>query len=209
MINSWLIFWWLTNWYINKLLVRYSKPFKHLSNNKVMTLACLSYVLLQGWDSKQKTVKLYFPRAERIYWIPKFPQDLSSSAVYLKPKLVPVNHLLGRGLPSSQERCQLSATSTAGTGSSAPRPELGWVPISPMSNPHYCLSISCRHVKRTPRGSHSLKCFSHFCSTSFHLSSLTPCQNLISEDWRSLWIPDSVCHWIASRPFTGTTSEME
>lgn len=29
---------------------------------------------------------------------------------------------------------------------------LGWVPISPMSNPHYCLSvcISCRRVKRTP-----------------------------------------------------------
>ncbi len=43
----------------------------------------------------------------------------------------------------------------------------GWVPISLMSNPHYCLSISCRHVKRTLRRSHSLKCFSHFCSPSF------------------------------------------
>lgn len=112
MINSWLIFWWLANWYVNKLLVLQSKPLKHLSNNKFMTLACSPHVLLWGYDSKQKTVTLYFPRAERIYWIPKFPQDLSSSAVFLKPKLVPVNHLLGRGLPSSQERCQLSAMST-------------------------------------------------------------------------------------------------
>ena len=75
---------------------------------------------------------------------------------------------------------------------------LRWVPISPVSNPHYCLSISCRHVKRTQRWSHSVKCFSHFCSTSFHLSSLTPWQRLISEDWRSLWLSDSVCHRIAS-----------
>lgn len=38
----------------------------------------------------------------------------------------------------------------------------GWVPISPMSNPHYSLSISCRLVKRTQRRRHSVECFSHF-----------------------------------------------
>lgn len=85
----------------------------------------------------------------------------------------------------------------------------GWLPISLISNPHYSQSvcISCRHVKRTPRRSHSLKCLSHFCSTSTHLSRPAPCQGLISEDWRSLWVSDSVCHWITSRPFTWTTSK--
>lgn len=75
---------------------------------------------------------------------------------------------------------------------------LGWVPISSMSNPHYCLSISCRRVRTTQRRSHSAKCFSHFCSSSFHLSSLTPWQSQMYEDWRSLWLCDSVCHRIAS-----------
>lgn len=94
----------------------------------------------------------------------KFPQDLTASVVLLNPRPVPVTHSMGQEPP---KRRQPAATSTAGAGSPAARPVLGWVPISPMSNPHYCLSISCRHVKRTLRRSHSLKCFSHFCSTSF------------------------------------------
>lgn len=91
----------------------------------------------------------------------------TASVVLLNPRPVPVNHSMGQELRSSPKRRQLAATSTAGAGCSAARPPLGWVPISPMSNPHYCPSISCRHVKRTPRRSRSLKCFSHFCSTSF------------------------------------------
>lgn len=66
--------------------------------------------------------------------------------------------------------------------------------------PEYQLS-TCQ--KNSKRGVPDFKCFSHFCSSSFHLSSLNPCQNLISRDWGPLWISDGVCHrGVASRLFT-------
>lgn len=74
-----------------------------------------------------------------------------------------------------------------------------------ISNLHYCLNISCRRVKKPTRWSHSLKCFSHFSSTSFHLVSLPArAWNLKTEGL--LWISDCVCHWITLHHSTATSS---
>lgn len=97
------------------------------------------------------------------------------------PNLVPFNSFLRvRNSTLAGEGAAACHTQGRHMGQPFTSVVLGWVPMSPMSNSHYCLSISCRHVKKTLRRSHSQKCFSHFCSASFHLSSLTPCQGLIS-----------------------------
>lgn len=139
---------------------------------------------------RRKKVHRCFPKPKVFFNLlnPKIPKRSVCIRCFM-PNQLPVSSLLEWGFPRLQERWLAPATSTVGVwhmGQPFTSVVLGWVPISPMSNPHYCLSISCRHVTRTLRRSRSPKCFSHFCSTSFHLSSLTPWQSLISEDWRSL-----------------------
>lgn len=81
------------------------------------------------------------------------------------------------------------------------------LPSAPCQGPiSVCVSAASMSTGPRAEATHS-RALHTFCSSSFHLSSLPPWHILISEDWGSLWISASVCHWIASRTFTWTTSK--